>query len=115
MPVKKFCLLFLVSWLFVTASSAQCKIYQGRYASGSPIAVMEGNKIYRGRYASGSPVGVIEGNKIYKGRYASGSPVGVIQGNKIYQGRYASGSPIAVTESGGGACAFAAAAYLLLL
>ena len=58
MPVKKFCLLFLVSWLFVTASSAQCKIYQGRYASGSPIAVM---------------------------------------------------------ESGGGACAFAAAAYLLLL
>jgi hypothetical protein len=77
MPVKKFCLLFLVSWLFVTASSAQCKIYQGRYASGSPV--------------------------------------GVIQGNKIYQGRYASGSPIAVTESGGGACAFAAAAYLLLL
>jgi len=47
--------------------------------------------------------------------YASGSPVGIIQGNKIYQGRYASGSPIAVTENGGGACAFAAAAYLLLL
>ena len=77
MPVKKFCLLFLVSWLFVTASSAQCKIYQGRYASGSPVAVFDNGK--------------------------------------IYQGRYASGSPIAVTESGGGACAFAAAAYLLLL
>jgi hypothetical protein len=41
--------------------------------------------------------------------------VGVIEGNKIYQGRYASGSPIGVTENGGGACAFAAAAYLLLL
>jgi hypothetical protein len=34
---------------------------------------------------------------------------------KIYQGRYASGSPVAVTQSGGGACAFAAAAYMLLL
>jgi hypothetical protein len=34
---------------------------------------------------------------------------------KIYQGRYASGSPIAVTQNGGGACGFAAAAYLLLL
>jgi hypothetical protein len=34
---------------------------------------------------------------------------------KIYQGKYALGSPVAVTESGGGACAFAAAAYLLLL
>jgi hypothetical protein len=34
---------------------------------------------------------------------------------KIYQGRYASGSPVAVTQSGGGACAFAAAAYILLL
>jgi hypothetical protein len=41
--------------------------------------------------------------------------VGIIEGNKIYQGRYASGSPIAVTQNGGGACAFAAAAYLLLL
>jgi len=60
-------------------------------------------------------VGVIEGNKIYRGRYASGSPLGVIEGNKIYQGRYASGSPIAITQNGGGACAFAAAAYLLLL
>ena len=77
MPVKKFCLLFLVSCLFVTASSAQCKIYQGRYASGSPVAVFDNGK--------------------------------------IYQGRYASGSPIAITQNGGGACAFAAAAYLLLL
>jgi hypothetical protein len=34
---------------------------------------------------------------------------------KIYQGRYASGSPVAVTQSGGGACGFAAAAYFLLL
>jgi len=34
---------------------------------------------------------------------------------KIYQGRYASGSPVAVTQSGGGSCAFAAAAYMLLL
>jgi hypothetical protein len=39
----------------------------------------------------------------------------VIEGNKIYQGRYASGSPVAVTQSGGGACGFAAAAYFLLL
>jgi hypothetical protein len=28
---------------------------------------------------------------------------------------YASGSPVAVTQSGGGACGFAAAAYFLLL
>lgn len=83
-------------FLILTVTKAQCKIYQGRYASGSPVAVFENGKIYQGRYASGSPVAVIEGNK-------------------IYQGRYASGKPVAVTESGGGACAFAAAAYMLLL
>ena len=77
MEFKKISFFVLVTMLFVTASSAQCKIYQGRYASGSPV--------------------------------------GIIQGNKIYQGRYASGSPIAVSENGGAACAFAAAAYLLLL
>jgi hypothetical protein len=93
---KKIISFLFVSFLIVTVSHAQCKIY-------------------RGRYASGSPVGVVEGNKIYKGRYASGSPVGVIEGNKIYQGRYASGSPIAVTQNGGGACGLAAAAYFLLL
>jgi len=41
--------------------------------------------------------------------------VGVIEGDKVYQGKYASGTPIATTEGGGGQCAFAAAAYLLLL
>ena len=93
--MKKFFSLFLLLLVFGTCS-AQCKIYQGRYASGSPVAVFDNGKIYQGRYASGSPIAVIEGNK-------------------IYQGRYASGSPIAVTENGGGACAFAAAAYMLLL
>ena len=65
MPVKKFCLLFLVSWLFVTASSAQCKIYQGRYASGSPVAVFDNGKIYQGRYASGSPIAVMWRKRTY--------------------------------------------------
>ena len=115
MIFKKSVVFFFVLIVFANVSSAQCKIYQGRYASGSPVAVFENGKIYQGRYASGSPIAVIEGNKIYRGRYASGSPVGVIEGNKIYQGRYASGSPIAVTQNGGGACGFAAAAYLLLL
>jgi hypothetical protein len=77
-------------------ANAQCKIYEGKYASGTPIAVYEGGKIYQGKYASGTPVGVIEGGK-------------------VYQGKYASGTPIATTEGGGGQCAFAAAAYLLLL
>ena len=58
MEFKKISFFVLVTMLFVTASSAQCKIYQGRYASGSPVAV---------------------------------------------------------SENGGAACAFAAAAYLLLL
>ena len=115
MFLKKSITLFVASFLILTVTKAQCKIYQGRYASGSPVAVFENGKIYQGRYASGSPIAVIEGNKIYRGRYASGSPVGVVEGNKIYQGRYASGSPVAVTQSGGGACAFAAAAYMLLL
>ena len=112
---KKIISFLFVTFLIVTVSQAQCKIYQGRYASGSPVAVFENGKIYQGRYASGSPIAVIEGNKIYRGRYVSGSPVGVVEGNKIYQGRYASGSPVAVTQNGGGACGFAAAAYMLLL
>ena len=94
---------------------AQCKIYQGKYASGTPIAVFIYGKISQGKYASGKPVGVTEGNKIYRGKYASGTPVGVIEGNKVYQGKYASGTPIATIDGGGVSCAFAAAAYLLLL
>ena len=77
MFLKKSITLFVASFLILTVTKAQCKIYQGRYASGSPVAVFDNGK--------------------------------------IYQGRYASGSPIAVTQSGGGACAFAAAAYMLLL
>jgi hypothetical protein len=77
MSIKKIIVFLFISFLIVTVSHAQCKIYQGKYASRSPVAVFENAK--------------------------------------IYQGRHASGSPISVTQNRGGACAFAAAAYMLLL
>ncbi len=90
-------LLILVTMILASNfTKAQCKIYQGKFASGTPIAVFENGKIYQGKFASGTPIGIIEGNK-------------------IYQGKFASGNPIATTEGGGGLCAYAAGAYLLLL
>jgi hypothetical protein len=44
MSIKKIIVFLFVSILIVTVSHAQCKIYQGRYASGSPVAVFENGK-----------------------------------------------------------------------
>ncbi len=52
---------------------------------------------------------------MYKCRFKLKIQISVIEENNIYQGRHVSVTPVAVTESGGGACAFAAAAYMLLL